>query len=383
MDRNNVTTPSRLGLITHHSSLITLLLAVLLATACSLPAGLSQPAPNATAEATTEATTEASTPPPATAVPDATSVVEPTAASSATPQPTATPRPDPRNALAGRLLYIRGGDLYQWSGTGSQQLTSTGDLAWPRWSPDGQRIAIVQRGDSFSELQLLDQQGQNAVQLTRHQSRFVPGSKDYAMASIWAITPSWEPPGGERLLYSADVEATHMALWIVEAGGGTPRPLRATADFGANIEGVTYAPDGTKIAFSLAYDTPPQLWIVDLDTGIRHAITDGTQSVYDPAWAPDGQALAVALIDGASSGIWLISADGTRRSPLISTPAARAPTWSPDGSQLAFIGEEGGKFNVYVADLTSDGAGGYTAGEPRRLTNDGDIDGPSGLSWAP
>jgi hypothetical protein len=48
---------------------------------------------------------------------------------------------------------------------------------------------------------------------------------------------------------------------------------------------------------------------------------------------------------------------------------------------LAFIAEEGGRFNIYVAELTTDGLGGYAASEPRRLTNDGDIDAPSGLSW--
>ena len=59
--------------------------------------------------------------------------------------------------------------------------------------------------------------------------------------------------------------------------------------------------------------------------------------------------------------------------------------WTKENGQfkiLGNVGEEGGKFNVYVVDVMADGAGGYAAGQPRRLTGDGDVDAASGLSWA-
>jgi Tol biopolymer transport system component len=353
----------------------TVRLAWLLA-ACLLAAGCAAEAPPAApgateAPAVTPAATSAAPAPPPTSTP----------APVSTPALAATPAPAARATITGRLLYARRGNLYELSGAGSRQMTSTGDLAWPRWSPDGEQIAVVRRGDAFSDLHLLDRQGQHLAQLTRHQSKQPPGSKEYAFSSIWATWPAWEP-GGARLIYAADVTASNMALWQVDVKGGQPRPLPATADLGANIECPAYAPDGKSLVFCLSYDTPTQLWIANLAGGGRSPLTDGKQTVYDPAWSPDGKALAVAIIDGTHSSLWLLSPDGKQRTPLVRRPAARAPTWSPDGAQLAFIGEEGGQFNVYVVDLTTDGAGGYAAGEPRRLTSDGDVDAPSGLSWA-
>ena len=219
------------------------------------------------------------------------------------------------------------------------------------------------------------------MQLTRHQSKQQLGSKEYAFSSIWATWPTWEPEGA-RILYTADVQASHMALWRVDAKGGQPSPFPPTSDLGANIESPVYSPDGKSLAFCLSHDTPTQIWVVNLETRTRMQLTEGSKTVYDPAWAPDSNTLVVSVIDGPSSGLWLLTADGKQLTPLLRKPAARAATWSPEGNRLAFIGEGRKEFNIYVVDLTSDGNGGYTAGEPRRLTNDGDIDAPSGLSWA-
>jgi TolB protein len=330
------------------------------------------------------------TPPTAEPAPPETPATEPTVAPptatvappTAAPAPTAvpSPTPEPRNGIAGRLLYTRRGNLHLLTDTASRQLTSGGDLAWPRWSPDGARIAVVRRGDAYADLLLLDADGANPTALTKHQSKAPGGSKEYAFSSIWATWPAWEP-GGARLLYSADVTASHMSLWQIDAKGGQPRQLPGVADLGANIEAPAYAPDGKSLAFCLSFDTPTQIWLLNLTAGTRVALTDGKQTVYDPTWTPDGKALLAAVIDGLRSTLHVFSPDGTDRGPLITRPSARAPVWSPDGKHLAFIGEDGGRFNVYVAEISGDADSTLKAGEPRRLTADGDIDAPSGLSW--
>ncbi|MCC6629090.1 MAG: PD40 domain-containing protein [Chloroflexi bacterium] len=340
---------------------------------------LDQPAPGAEPSPASDPPVS-DTPAPA---PSAVSPPPPAATTTTAPLPTVAPSPTPephRDGVAGRLLYTRRGNLHQLSGTASRQLTSTGDLAWPRWSPDGGRIVVIRRGDAYSDLVLLNPDGQGPAPLTRHQSKAPGGSKEYALTSVWATWPAWEPDG-TRLIYTADVTASHMTLWQIDAKGGQPRQVPGVADLGANIEAPAYAPDGKSLAFCLSYDTPTQLWLLNLVAGTRAALTDGKQTVYDPAWTPDGKALVAAVVDGARSRLHVFAPDGKDRGPLISRLSSRAATWSPDGKALAFIGEEGGRFNIYVAEISGNADSELRAGEPRRLTADGDIDGPSGLSW--
>jgi TolB protein len=357
---------------------LALCLLFLLLAGCDLQLAVGQPTPAPT-----------TAPEPAAATHTMAPAAQVESSEGATPAPAATQPPPPtptrpaeiasHEQIGGRLLFVRNGDLYQISGDRTTQLTSTHDLQWPRWSPDGTRIAVVRRGDSFSELHILDDQGENLTQLTSHKSQQTLGSKEYVMTSIWAVTPAWWPDSS-TIIYSADVTASNMALWLIEPEGGQPRQLVATADLGANIEHPVFSPDGTTLAFALADTTPAQIWTVDLETGGKTRLTDGTHAVYDPAWTPDGQLLTVVILEEHSS-IWLIDREGNRVTQLVSKFPARAPTWSPDGTKLAFIGEQGGRFDIYVADITSDGNGGYTAGEPRRVTDAGDIDAVSGLSW--
>ena len=95
-----------------------------------------------------------------------------------------------------------------------------------------------------------------------------------------------------------------MALWRVDAKGGQPSPFPPTSDLGANIESPVYSPDGKSLAFCLSHDTPTQIWVVNLETRTRMQLTEGSKTVYDPAWAPDSNTLVVSVIDGpaAASG---------------------------------------------------------------------------------
>src|SRR5688572_12167064 len=52
-------------------------------------------------------------------------------------------------ALPGRLLFVQGGNLWLWQSEAGRQLTSAGDAFQPAWSPDGGRIAYIQRGESY------------------------------------------------------------------------------------------------------------------------------------------------------------------------------------------------------------------------------------------
>lgn len=84
--------------------------------------------------------------------------------------------------------------------------------------------------------------------------------------------------------------------------------------------------------------------------------------VRDPAWAPDGDRVAVSLLDS----LYVIDADGgspraVTRWPETPPLAERDPAWSPDGQRLAFAADRGDGFDLFVI--------GVDTGRPEAVTN--------------
>jgi Tol biopolymer transport system component len=102
------------------------------------------------------------------------------------------------------------------------------------------------------------------------------------------------------------------------------------------------APDHAEIAFASGY----AIWAARADGNERRLLMEPTrrrEALGQPAWSPDGAALAyVSHVEGrgdSQGGSRLMVFDGTSIRPL--TPLRKglydaSPTWSPDGSMLAF-----------------------------------------------
>src|SRR5258706_1520970 len=73
--------------------------------------------------------------------------------------------------------------------------------------------------------------------------------------------------------------------------GGTPERLAADVD-----SNVTFSPDGKRLAF-MRYDNPDpgkyRLIVRSLDGGEEIVLASGpnSQSLYNPAWSPDGKTI--------------------------------------------------------------------------------------------
>jgi gamma-glutamyltranspeptidase len=89
-------------------------------------------------------------------------------------------------------------------------------------------------------------------------------------------------------------------------------------------------------------------------------IPDGLQGARDPAWAPDGARLALALYDR----LFLATPAGVTTGPLVSWAvpvlAERDPSWSPTGTELAFAADIGSGYDIFVV--------GAAGGAARRVT---------------
>ncbi|MGE0447523.1 MAG: TolB family protein, partial [Vicinamibacterales bacterium] len=110
-------------------------------------------------------------------------------------------------------------------------------------------------------------------------------------------------------------------IWVVEASGGIPAPLTATT--GNNLE-PAWAPDGGAVAFVSNRSGTDQLWTVPVAngraTGVPEQRTFPPFSAAAPAWSPDGSTLAFVSGD---SDVWTVDAH-TRRPPVRVTTGAGA-----------------------------------------------------------
>jgi hypothetical protein len=159
----------------------------------------------------------------------------------------------------------------------------------PAWSPSGERIAFVTKGN----LWVADVDGTHRGELVRD-----------------ADDPAWSP-NGRRLAFTRKGR-----VYTVRADGLDERALATGAH-------PAWAPDGNRIVF----DRDEQIVSVRWYGGDAHVVTDGDE----PAYAPNGRLAVVQNGEIVVAGQTF--AEGT------------SPAWSPSG-QLAYVRNN----VIYVAE---------------------------------
>lgn len=294
-------------------------------------------------------------------------------------------------ALPGRLLFGKSGDLWLWQGETGNQLTHAGDVFQPAWSPDGSKIAFVQRGESYSDLMMMAADGSAVRRLTNHGSSFPPHSYERIYDTMWAFYPAFSPDGTTIAFASqygppagSPAADYHLSLFSVPAGGGASKSLLYGNDQG-HVGRLVYASDGRSIIFAygpVALE-PPQLYRYDLASGAGGPWEGLPEQSYDPVVSPNGRWLAFAARDAGRTDIFAVPLGGGAPVRLTSLGTARSPAFSPDGRWLAFlaIAPDSHGFDLWVAELQEAQGGALSALSPRQVTQNLGIDADSGLAW--
>ena len=187
---------------------------------------------------------------------------------------------------ADRIAFAYAGDLWiaGIDGGSPRRLTShIGVELNPRFSPDGEWIAFSGEYDGNTDVFLVPAAGGVPQRLTWHP----------AADLVQSFTPD-----GSAVLFASGRNAytgRHQQLFTVPTGGGHPNQLPIPHAFKA-----TYAPDGSKIAYTPLYEaftqwknyrggTATRIWVYDVGdhSVVQIPQPEGRSNDTDPMWIGD------------------------------------------------------------------------------------------------
>jgi Tol biopolymer transport system component/formylglycine-generating enzyme required for sulfatase activity len=234
-------------------------------------------------------------------------------------------------------------------------------LAYPEWSPDGERIAFHKHhSDAVWSINVMDADGGNEQRLTFTET------KDAA--------PVWSPDGSQ-MVFSRGSD-----IWVMNADGSDQRLLMTDPAYACCAD---WSPDGGRIAFESERDGNAEIYVMDVggaspDARNARRLTDDDAQDWWPAWSPDSTQIAFMSDRDGDWEIYAMDADGRNLRQLTDNEADdREPAWSPDGTQIAFHSnrDTGAPFDSEIYIMNSDGTG------QRRITQKAGME--WGIDWRP
>jgi WD40 repeat protein len=105
------------------------------------------------------------------------------------------------------------------------------------------------------------------------------------------------------------------------------------------------SPNGKIIAY---ISNQYELMLLNRDSGTKRHLASLGSLVLNPAWSPDGRALAYMSLRDGSADIWMISVDGSVNKRLTNDPSNDfQPCWHPDGVHLVWVSDRDGVESLY------------------------------------
>jgi Tol biopolymer transport system component len=138
------------------------------------------------------------------------------------------------------------------------------------------------------------------------------------------VDPCVSPDGTEVLFTST--RGGPAGLWTIRMDGNRPRRI-CDGDQGE------WSPDGTRVVFRRG----GRLIVRELAGGRERTVSPaGWEKCSGPAWSPDGNCLAFALLGEAGNAVYVLPAGGGDARLVYGEQGACEPHWSPDGSVIVY-----------------------------------------------
>lgn len=273
---------------------------------------------------------------------------------SATPTPTATPYPltSFNMILTGLMPNQAEPALYAAAGDGSSVRPLGDGILEAVYDPSGQSIAFVRAVSTTSG------EGDEAVTTTSAELFVGPADNPNAARQITTLNSriagvSWAPDG-IRLAFGSDTDGDFEIFTITEDGNNL---RQITVNDDVIDRDPAWSPDGNTIVFASDRESPGITRVYSMSVLGEDVtlLTRGGGGSYAPRWSPNGR-LIVYLNDGnGDADIYTMEPDGQGALLLTAGDGSaedRSPVFTPDGRLVAFASNrESDVFQVYTVDL--------------------------------
>lgn len=256
---------------------------------------------------------------------------------------------DTEIAFSARARSGRGKELYVigLDGKDLRQVTDNRSFnLFPRWSPDGSRIAYTSYRTGVPMIHQIDlATGRDRV-LLRNGTSKSPGS--------------FSPDG--RYLYLTLSANGNSDIYRLPLDGGALE--RVAEGWGIEVS-PTVSPDGRRIAFVSDRSGSPQVYVKEVGSRAEVRVSRAGSYSTSPSWAPAGNWIAFTSLSEGKYSIHVVRPDGTEQRTVVSGAGdCIDPSFSPDGRYLVYTFRKKGYSELKIVSVTGRGEKGLFNGLP-------------------
>jgi len=213
------------------------------------------------------------------------------------------------------------------------------------WSPDGARLATARSVDGRTEIVVLPAAGGELVVA-------------YSGAAV-AIPVSWNADG-TRISVLETFEGGSFRTVIVDP---TTRVAQALIPGETRPHVGVFAPVGSRVVVMMLDRGRYSLALLDsVNVPPRALTTEGYEFPVQRPWSPDGREVLYVSTRTGAEDLWVIDVEsGVKRQLTNDLRRDYAGTWSADGKWVAFQSERGRQADIWVVAASG--------GEAQRVTN--------------